>query len=278
MVNVDNKHFEDNIDYLRKAAKAANNQFVTDGPQLGLEHLMPKEYLDNMRQLGEDYRAVKWLPLDIPRIEFDDYNNFLELWDTESIDIKRIRVDVAEPWSIEDHPLKENSSWHKSQFKGLTLYAHPANKIGSHSFAAKLYTGNNPQLKRIVEQTFEYFPMHTMMEIFLWESIAPIGAHKDQSSYWKCPTEFRCMLHDDNPDPTLYVIDETTGEKNYIDLPADTNSFCWSNGTHLHGSDFYGNRKILLCVNGVQHSIKSRDIFERSVAKYKNQLNYKLEL
>ena len=275
MVNVNNKHFEDNIDYLRKIAE---NTPGTDGPPVEFAHLMPKEYLDNMQQLGEDYKAVKWLPLDIPRIDFGDYNEFLELWDAESIDIKRIKPCKGEPWTKEEHPLKESSSWHRPQFRGLSLYAHPSNEIGTHSFQAKLYNGNNLQIKKIVEQTFEYFPIHTMMEIFLWESVTAVGPHRDQTSYWKCPTEFRCMLHDNNPDPTLYIIDIKTGEKIYIDPPPDTNSFCWSNGTQLHGSDFYGQRKILLCMHGIQHSVKCRNIFDRSIAKYKNQLNYKLDI
>jgi len=86
------------------------------------------------------------------------------------------------------------------------------------------------------------------------------------------------MLHDENPEPTLCVADIERGDVNYIDLPKDTNSFCWSNGTQLHGSDYKGKKKFLLCVAGVQHSIKSEELFERSIKKYKDQLNYKLDL
>ena len=31
-------------------------------------------------------------------------------------------------------------------------------------------------------------------------------------------------------------------------------------------------------MNGIQHSGKSRDLFERSVAKYQSKLNYDLDL
>ena len=85
------------------------------------------------------------------------------------------------------------------------------------------------------------------------------------------------MLHDENPESTLFVADVDTREPVFIDLPDDTNSFCWSNGKMVHGSVYKGKRKFILCIAGVQHSKKSDELFERSIAKYKDQLNYKYD-
>ena len=262
------------IDNVRK--NITNNGMSTDGPPFGID--LPKEYIEKMTALGEKYRNVRWLPLDIPKIEFDNFEEFEDLWKKECIDILRIKPDVAEPWAKEHHPFGDKSSWHVSQFKGLTLWRNPNSETESLTFDEKLYKGNYYQFNRIVEQVFEYFPMHTMFSIFIWKSTMEVKPHRDKSAFWKCPTEFRVMLHDQNPDPTLYVADIEHGDVNYVDLPEDTNSFCWSNGTQIHGSDYHGKDKYLLCLSGIQHSKKSEDLFERSINKYKDILNYKLDL
>jgi hypothetical protein len=264
-----------NMDFFRDVAK---NEYVTPGPHKHLVDVLPKEYIQRMQELSNDYKNIKWLPLDIPKIELDNQQEFFEIWNSQSVDIVRQRTDVAEPWSKEDHPLGTESSWNKAQFKGLTLWRHPMVPSTLNPFSSKKYDGEIKQFDGIVEQVFEYYPMHTVVEIFLWESIIPIGPHRDESSYWQCPTEFRTMLYDENDQPTLYVVDVEHGDKHYIDLPESTNSFCWSNGKQIHGSDFFNKRKVILCVSGIQHSTKSRDLFERSVSKYKDQLNYKLDL
>lgn len=255
--------------------KITSNEFSTPGPGFGVD--LPKEYIDKMMELGEKYQKVKWLPLDIPKITFDDLDEFKDLWQEESIGIVRTKPDVAEPYTKETHPFKEKSSYHVAQFNGLTLWQNPHIPIDSGTFLAKKYEGDNKQIKRIVEQVFEFFPIHTMQTIFIWQSTMEIIPHRDQTAFWKCPTEFRVMLHDENTDPTLYTYDMRDGDLTYIDLPDDTNSFCWSNGTQLHGSDYHGKTKYLLCICGFQHSKKSDDLFERSIAKYKNKLNYRLD-
>jgi hypothetical protein len=264
-----------NMDYFLSVAK---NQHVTPGPPTYLKDKLPNEYITSMQHLSQDYKNIKWIPMDIPRFEIGNRQTFLEMWDKESIEITRLRTDVAEPWNKEDHPLGENSSWNRAWFKGLTLWQHPAFENQLLLWKNKKYAGEFKIFADIVEQVFAYYPMHTFKEIYIWESITPIGPHRDESSFWQCPTEFRSMLYDENDQPTLYVIDVENSDKRYIDLPKSSNSFCWSNGTHLHGSDFFNKRKILLCVSGIQHSVKSRDLFERSILKYKSTLNYNLKL
>jgi hypothetical protein len=185
---------------------------------------------------------------------------------------------VAEPWSKETHPYGKLSSWHVPQFNGLTLWQNPNVPIDVGTFAAKKYKGNSKQLKRIVEQAFDYFPIHTMLSVFIWQSTCTVQPHRDKSSFWKCPTDFRVMLHDENDEPTLFVADIEKGDVNYIDCPPDTNSFCWSNGTQVHGSDYHGKVKYLLCMSAIQHSSKSDDLFKRSIIKYKDKLNYDLKI
>jgi hypothetical protein len=234
------------------------------------------DYKQRMYALGEKYKNLIWLPLDIPRIEFDDYNEFLDIWNYQSHDVVRVKSDIAEPWTKEGHPWKEKSSWNVAQFNGLHLYQHPNVPIDGNSFAAKLYTGKIPMFERIVDQVNTYYPVHTLISLFIWESKMPIAAHRDRGAFWNCPTDFRSMLYDENTEPTLYVSDNDL-KPVYVDLPEDTNTFCWSNGKSLHGSTYYGKRKFILCASMIQHSKKTEELVDRSIIKYKDKLNYKLD-
>ncbi len=240
---------------------------------------LSEEYIDKMKLLGDKYRPIRWLPLDIPKIEFEDIDEFKSIWVEESIDVLRVRPDAAEPWLKDQHPLRKSSSYHVPSFRGLHLYENKQlSPISQDSFIGKLYTGNNKQLKRILEQVREFFPIHTMLSTFIWQSTREIKPHRDRGMYFNCPTEFRVMLHDENPGPTLYVVDTEHRDVNYIDCPDDTNSFCWSNGSQIHGSDFNGCKKWILCITGIPHTKKADELFSRSINKYKNVLNYKLDL
>ena len=260
---------------LKSTYSIQKNKFVTDGPRTDIQ--VPQEYEEKMWKLGEKYQNIIWLPLDIPKIELDDYDEFLKIWDEQSHKVLRIKPDAAEPWIKDEHPWGEKSSWNLAQFNGLTLYGHPGIAWDTGTFAARPYVGDIPMFERIVKQVFEYFPIHTMLTIFIWESKMGIAPHKDQSAYWKCPTEFRVMLHDENTEPTLYVATDFTDTPVYIDLPEDTNSFCWSNGKCVHGSTYHGKRKFILCISGIQHSAQSDELFDRSIKKYKDKLNYTLD-
>ena len=235
------------------------------------------EYKAHMRNLEEKYKGIVWLPIDTPKIEFDNHDEFLDIWNHQSHDVLRVKPDIAEPWTKEKHPWKDKSSWNVSQFNGLHLYQHPLIPLEINSFAGKLYTGKIPMFERILDQVNTYYPIHTLLSLFIWESKMPISPHRDKGVYWKCPTDFRSMLFDENTEPTLYVGDDNS-EPVFVDLPADTNTFCWSNGKSFHGSTYHGKRKFILCASMIQHSKKTDDLLERSITKYKDRLNYKLEI
>jgi hypothetical protein len=133
----------------------------------------------------------------------------------------------------------------------------------------------------LIEQLMDTMPFHSISNLYIWESTRDVPPHRDSYYYWDMPTEFRIMLNDDNDpvtEPTLYVADIDHGDINYVHLPADTNAFCWSNGSQLHGSDYHGKRKQLLCINCVFSISKYEKLMDASVEKYKDQLNYDLQL
>mgnify|MGYP003352911654 CR=1 FL=1 len=242
-------NFDNDTDALKMKIKIAKNSFV---PKNRYPDHLPEWYAKELKRLSEKYRPIRWLPLDIPRFEFEDYDKFLEVWDREAVPIVRVRPDVAEPWDKDSHPLKKESNWHNPAFKGLHAYVGEPEKFSDDTGGAwtqKYYP--DPVFEPMVEHIKKYFPFHYIEAMFIWESVIPVGLHCDQTWFFEAPTEFRMMLHDDNSRPTLHVVDMDHYDKNYIDCPADTNSFCWSNGTQLHGSDYLGGRKQLLIINGI---------------------------
>ena len=148
---------------------------------------------------------------------------------------------------------------------------------GKSIWTTKLFTGKNKIVDTIVDYVYEHYPIdkkYPLYQIFMWESLQDVSVHKDHSAFWNCLTDFRTLLYDENTDPTLFVLDSKTKQQCYIDLPPDTNTFGWSNGRVLHGSDYRNKRKLLLIVNAVQCPKKTETLLEKSVAKYKTQLNY----
>jgi hypothetical protein len=242
---------------------------------------LPSWYVKEIQRLSERYRPIRWLPLDIPKFEFENYDEFLKVFDTESIPILRTKPDSAEPWDKEGHPLGKESHYYKPAFKGLYTYTSNPEKFNeekseSVTFAYKYCP--HPIFQPLTDHVLKHFPFFHIDHMYIWESVKEIALHTDQHKFWEAPTEFRIMIHDENNQPTLFVADVDHYDQNYIDLPKDTNAFCWSNGTQLHGSDYFGKRKQLLVIAGTFSISKLEDLIERSIVKYKDQLNYKLEI
>ena len=241
---------------------------------------LPDWYKKKMAELGVKYKTIRWLPLDIPKIQFDDFDEFLNIWDRECIDSIRLKPCPAEPWTKEDHPYGKYSNYYKPQFKSLHFYTNNPDNFEvteRGNFAYRFYS--HPIFNKIVEQLHDLFPFQEIIHARIWESLKPVYPHRDETFFWRSPTEIRIMLYDKNTIPTLYIADIKSGNIIYIDLKGlDTNTFCWSNGTQVHGSDFKGARKHLICIDGIIDPKKLEDLLDRSIIKYKDKINYNLEI
>lgn len=236
------------------------------------------EYLTEIHRMNKKYRPIRWLPLDVPKFEIN-MEEFMDIWDRENIDVLRTGPDAAEPWPKEAHPLGKSSNWYNPQFKGLDFYTYNRDNFletKCMEWSAKLY--EHPLFTPIIEQIHDTLPFEMVSHLYIWESVREVYPHRDADYFWDMPTMFRIMLNDENTKPTLYVCDVDHGDINYIDPPADTNTFAWSNGTQIHGSDYYGKRKQLICINAVVNTKKYEALMDRSIEKYRDKLNYNLEM
>lgn len=237
---------------------------------------IPPFYLLGMTQLERQYSKLSWLPLALPKFELGDINEFKEIWNRESIEIKK----VNDPTYLTEfkgmhitsnclldfnlHDLYKNGRLTTTQISDENGYHQGREVVGAYT--KKLY--KHKFFFNIISQIMDTFPIGEISNMMILETVNDVAPHREQSWSWKCPTEFRIMLHDENTQPTMYVSDIETGETTYIDLPNDTNSFCWSNGTKVYGIDYHGKPSYQLVVNAVWSLKKLNDLLGRSINKY----------
>lgn len=256
-----------------------------------------EEHRKKFEELGKKYEHLSWCPLDIPKIEFDNLEEFKDIWQKEKIEIRRLLPSEDEPWSENEHPLGENSSWNRVEFNGLhitcnatidfnihDLYVNGRLKVPQYSNESGFRQGRNAQgtftkklfkhkfFNNIIVQIMDTFPISQLNNIMILEPINDVFPHREQTWAWKCPTEFRINIHDENTEPTVYVSNIQTGQTSYVNLPSDTNSFCWSNGTHLYGIDYHKKPLYHVAVNAIWNSKKIDKLLEKSIEKYETIL------
>ena len=127
-----------------------------------------------------------------------------------------------------------------------------------------------------VDQLMDLFPFKKIHMFRFWESVKPIGLHRDDNDFRDFPNNFRTMVYDENPDSTLFseewLPDATvaTGPRKFIPRLPETNSWAWNNLRTRHGSTYNPNyKKILLIVSGFEiDGNKYNKTMQRSINKY----------
>lgn len=239
--------------------------------------IFPK-YIELFKELGAKYQHIDWLPLDIPRIELSDVQHFKDLWYTNSAEItKQDDIKNSVEWrglhihcmgtlDFAMHDAYDIRGKLKYKLSDLDETLTPQQRPILGPTSRKLF--KHKFFNNIISQVMEYYPIYTLSNIMILEPIADVSLHREQSWPWKCPTEFRTMLHDENTVPTIHLTDIETEKTVYIDLPKDTNSMCWSNGTKMYGVDYHGAPAFQLVVNAIWDSQKVSQLLDRSIKKY----------
>lgn len=254
---------------------------------------IPQDYHDKFRVLEEKYSNLSYSFLDIPKIELDNVDEFMQIWKHESIAIKRLLPSEDEPYDIDNHPLGAESSWNRIEFNGLHITCNATLDFNIHdlyvngklkqpqfsnqsgfrqgrdaqgTFSKKLY--KNKFFNNIIIQIMDTFPITVLNNIMILEPVNDVFPHREQTWAYKCPTEFRVCLYDENTEPTMYLTHIKSGETKYVKVPETTNSFCWSNGTHLYGIDYHNKPSYHIVVNAIWSPKKMDELLEKSIGRY----------
>jgi len=236
-----------------------------------------ESYLTKIRVLEEKYKSIFWLPLDIPKIQISDWKRFLEIWEREKIPIvKKNDPDFIQEFygmHIASNPLIDFYCHDLYDSKGKMIENQISEKNGFTQgrdniglYTKKLY--KDRFFNSLVSNIMSTFPISVINTISIFEVMNDVVPHREETWYWKCPTEFRINLYDENENPVFYVTDIESGETRYIELPQDTNSFCWSNGTKLYGIDYHGKKNFQIVVNAIWDTTKLDNLLSTSLKKY----------
>lgn len=203
---------------------------------------------------------ISWLPLHIPKIEPDNWDLFWELWNKNKTIMGKSAV-----------------------WESVGIWSSPESGISAmHNDFPYLMDDWSKYFPSMFEKIRSAMPFSRIDNIRLSSNIKPVRPHIDPvPTMYPWPNSMRVMLWDTNDVPTFYLlpwpessfmqppisdIDVIPGQtyilgdippedKIYVDLPANTNTFIFSNGEFLHGADL-ASPKIILIVHGVPDAEK----------------------
>lgn len=218
--------------------------------------------------LERTYGDIAWLPLSLPIIQPDNTEQFVDFFHKNAIAGLRQLPSFDHP---DDDPNDPYSGYNRAFFKTLEVYRNPIAEqwFGTHTLAHKTIDFQNI-FPKLYQQLFDILPFKELFFIRFWSNQLVILPHRDQDWSYNVPLSLRVMIHDPNEQPTFYVSKTRgTGERHYVSLPDDTNSFAFNNGAFWHGADYLGYNKILMVVSGIPDVTKFDSMLSQSVTKYK---------
>ena len=259
-----------------------NSHVVEVGPDIDLNfltHISPAAWPE-IAAIDHTWTNVPWLPLDIPRIEPDDWDLFWKLWNEKNSDITR------------GNP-KESQYW-----KGLCCWLNPSIDHTKFNYSNTVIDDWSRHFPKMFAQIRACLPFVSLEKIVLWSNINTVNPHFDPDAViYPFPDSLRIMLWDTNEQGTFYmnkwpartedfnplpVTVRTNGtgygikpervpveDRMYVNLPPETNTFVFNNGAFLHGADL-AKPKIIMAVKGRPNIYKWLKALEASYNKYKD--------
>lgn len=204
---------------------------------------------------------ILYTPLDIAKIEPDDWSIFWQVWEQDARQYVRKKPDSAGNNGL--HPGWNGLVW-DFQVPGKGPFT-------MFDVSVKNYKTVFPKwYERLMQFPFRLVRMQMLSN---YRAIVP---HRDGTVYtdhlpYAC--DLRTMIVDENSQPTFWVskTQDHNTEKFYADLPVDTNTFVYCNPKLYHGADYFEKRKIIVTYIFDQlDEIKWHELLIRSATKYKS--------
>jgi len=233
-------------------------EHISSQRKFQLEHFMGGDprMLDVEKQFGK-YLAV---PLDIPKFEFDDPEHFKDWYFKHAI-----------------RPVKQKGDYVAQDTGYSHFYSVDLIQEVGDDWNLNMQTENfKKEFPHIWQQFHEALPVTKILTLNLWSSVQTFSEHRDSAEMVDCPGGFRIPLYDENPESTLYVMDNPTkpysvGEPFFLPKLEETNAYVWNNLRCMHGSVKDENySKILAVCVAIVDIEKYVDVMSRSVEKYKD--------
>jgi hypothetical protein len=232
--------------------------------------------------IDHKWTKVPWIPLDIPKIEPDDWDLFWKLWNEKAGEVSRVYPQTEPVW------------------KGLGIYTRPDIDVSKFNYPKQVFENWEPYFPKMFAAIKNSLPYASIEKVVLWSNVNEVQPHFDPDyQIFPFPDSLRIMLWDTNEGPTFYMSPwpertsayspqpvtvrngpsahgfkshrATDDMRMYVDLPKDTNSFLFNNGAFVHGADL-AKPKIIMAVKGIPSIYKWLATLESSYIKYKDYI------
>ncbi len=198
---------------------------------------------------------IIYTPLDLPKIEPDDWNVFWEIWNQHSSNLVKVLPNGSHSYSA----VGRDDVW-----QGLDIYRYK-NIDFTSAWRAPFYDIKEklPKLYNMLDT----LPMSNVTRVRLVSSKLEMTAHSDEvKDIWVA----RAYFHYTAPKEQWFFTrpNDGRGERTYITLPAETNWFAYNDKNCYHGTDYDPKYpKILLQVFSL--SSIPQMLIDASIEKYK---------
>lgn len=240
------------------------------------------------KHLGEKYKGIPFVILDIPKIVMDD--NFHEVWNEHKKPILRVKADQRNPLGPEESAAKALANpnflnqWVEANWDGISAF-HTG--VSDDRWTNPTVDGKK-LFPKFFQQLQDYLPIGKLNMVLFWSNLRPIGLHRDLNEQLPMPSSIRIMIEDNNPVPTSLlepipveeqgdVFNKSVGKaKNpmFIDLTnCESNTFVYNNKEYAHGALKIPGHSKILCTMSIDYDWAKFDkLLEKSIARYGNNL------
>lgn len=260
-----------------------NGRVVEMDPKVDLKYLtyISSETWPELTLIDPLWTRVPYVPLDVPRIEPDNWDLFWELWNKQS--------DKIQASKLKNDPVV---------WQGLTCWLNPKCDPRVFNYNSAVVDDWSQYFPKMFEQIRNCVPWYEIEKVVLWQNVAEVLPHFDPDAFvYPWPDSLRIMIWDSNTEPTFWlsrwpgqsklsmpIISQRSGvyygpgyrganvlEKIYVDLPKETNTFVFNNGAYLHGADL-SKPKIIMAVKGRPILEKWLPHLKSSFEKYQDRI------
>jgi predicted transcriptional regulator YdeE len=212
-------------------------------------------------EVEKKYGKYLFVPLALPVFELPNQEHFLSWWKDHMHVTKKLDGDAVmlgygiDPFETVDLITEIGNQWWEKNNKGEEF---------------------QKEFPQLWQQFNDNLPCTKLLRLTLWSSRYEIQEHRDSAEMVDMPISFRMKLYDENPEETLYLLDNpmqpyTCGEPHMLPRAPNTNSFVWNNLRVKHGSVFNPNhRKILAFAFGLVDFERYTQLIETSINTYRD--------
>ena len=191
-------------------------------------------------------------PLDLPRIEPDDWDTFWDIWNTYSKPLVKVRSNTI----FSKSKVGSTDVW-----KGMDIYSNNSNFPTAWSAPLIDISKSLPCLY----DTISNLPFKQVVKVRLLSSSMPVLAHTDDNQdRWSV----RAYFHYTDTNDQWYFTrpHDSYGKRKYFHIPKETNWFAYNDKHCWHGTDYnIEHPKVLLQVYTL---FTNKDLIDNSIKKY----------